>query len=155
MRATISTPVGGIYPSGIYPSNGRMDIWNIRLINFRRLRDRDDVRTSAELARRLDMSPQLLQSYIGKNPLKRIGDEPIRKAMDAFGLPSIWFDTLHDDGDLARPAASTSEIVTWPFAIDRARFEALPLDERERIGRFVRDTIEAWEAKSTRAGENT
>jgi hypothetical protein len=127
-----------------------MDIWQIRLINFRRLRDRDDVRTAAELARRLEMSPQLLQSYIGKNPLKRIGDEPIRKAMKAFGLPAIWFDTPHDAVDIANAPAGGSQIAPWPFAVERARFEALPLDEKERVGRFVRDTIEAWEAKRAR-----
>ncbi|WP_429405397.1 helix-turn-helix domain-containing protein [Paraburkholderia sp. GAS82] len=129
-----------------------MDIWQIRLINFRRLRDREDVLTSAELARRIGMSPQLLQAYMGKSPTKRIGDETVKKAMDAFGLPAIWFDTLHD-GDGQPVPANASQIVSWPFATERARFEALPLEEKERIGRFVRDTVEAWEAKQTRAGE--
>jgi hypothetical protein len=131
-----------------------MDIWEIRLINFRRLKDRPDVRTGAELARRLDMAYPLLQNYIGKTPVKRIGDEPIRKATKAFGLPAGWFDVLHDE-DGAPTAPSASQIITWPFAVDRARFEALPLDEKERIGRFVRDTIEAWEAKQNQESSAT
>lgn len=70
-----------------------MDIHDIRLTNLRELAVRANGRP--KLAVKLDMSYQLLQNYIGKTPVKRIGDKTARKAEAAFGLPHGWMDQVH------------------------------------------------------------
>lgn len=145
MLASENIPGRVIYPTGIKPFNRGMDIWEIRLINMRKLAEREG--SVAALARKLDMSYPLLNNYVGKNPTKRLGDVPINRATDAFGLPRGWLDVPHLDEE---EGAQQPRATAWPFAIERERFEALPMDEKERIGRFVRDTIEAWETTQLR-----
>ncbi|WP_150664620.1 hypothetical protein [Pandoraea commovens] len=115
-----------------------MDINEIRLTNLRGLADRAGGRPA--LAARMEMSYQLLQNYIGKTPIKRIGDKTARRAEDVFGLPHGWMDMRHDEAKIV-----SAKGVNWPFTIERARFDRLPDSEKARVARFVRDTVEAWE----------
>ncbi|RKE36670.1 hypothetical protein B0G76_2872 [Paraburkholderia sp. BL23I1N1] len=121
-----------------------MDIWEIRLANMRLLAQKAG--SGAALARKLEMAYPLLQNYIGKNPTKKLGDVPVHRAEDAFELPRGWMDRLHGTEEKA-PAPDSS---IWPFAVERRRFDALPPQEQERIGRFVKDTVETWEATQAR-----
>lgn len=127
-----------IYLSGMCCCNSQMDINEIRLTNLRGLAARAGGRPA--LATKMGMSYQLLQNYIGKTPIKRIGDKTARRAEEVFGLPRGWMDALHDDGKVTK-----ATIANWPFSIERSRFDALPDSEKQRIGRFLRDTVEAWE----------
>lgn len=117
-----------------------MDIWEIRLANMRLLAAQEG--SNAALARKLEIAPAQMHAYIGRNPIKRITDAPIERATKAFNLPHGWFDVLQTEGPSGKPV----EIGVWPFAIDRRRFDALPAAERDRIGRFLKDTVETWEA---------
>lgn len=127
-----------MYPLGIKLDDSGMDISEIRLQNLRALASQEG--TVAALARRMDMAYPLLNNYIGKTPTKRIGDKTARRAEEVFSLPRGWMDAQHE------AAVSLTRTPEWPFETERARFEALPLSEKQRIGRFVRDTVEAWEA---------
>lgn len=52
-------------------------------------------------------------------------------------------------GDATKPPTikSTSSDV-WPFKVSRARFDAMPATEKNRVDRFLRDTVEDWESTS-------
>lgn len=83
-------PLGIIsqYPTGNLPAvcigyHGQMDIYQIRLTNFRSAVVFFGSRKA--LAEKIDMAPNLLNQYIGKNPTKRIGDESARKLDAALG----------------------------------------------------------------------
>lgn len=140
MCASKHIPHGAIYPLGMGSYNGCMDIYEIRLANMRRIAA--NLGGVAKLAKKLEMSYPLLQNYIGKTPTKRLGDTPVRRTEEAFDLPRGTLDTLYEPGqqDDAEPTP------VWPFAVERRRFDALPLVEKERIGRFLKDTVETWEA---------
>lgn len=138
--ASENIPTREIYPTGKPPHHSGMDINEIRLKNLREIAQKEG--SVAALARKMDMSYALLQNYIGKTPIKRIGDKTARKAEEACLLPRGWLDKLQtDEGNVveAKPAY-------WPFQIERSRFDALPKLEKDRIGRFIRDTVETWEA---------
>lgn len=140
-KATILIPNGVIYPTGMSRSNRGMDITEIRLANLRALAGLAGGRP--QLAKRLDMSYQLLQNYIGKTPTKRIGDKTARHAEEIFGLAHGWMDKLQaKDGEVVEASPTP-----WPFKIEWSRFDRLPKSEKARIGRFVKDTIETWEAE--------
>ncbi|WP_186092304.1 hypothetical protein [Burkholderia gladioli] len=115
-----------------------MEISDIRLKNFRHLKESEG--SGAALARRLDMAYALLQNYIGKNPTKKIGDKTARRVEEVLGLERGWMDCVHEE----RPIVETATRA-WPFSVDRYRFDALPARERERVDRFIRDTVEDWE----------
>lgn len=88
----------------------------------------------------LGMSYPLLNNYIGKTQTKRVGDKTARRAEEVFNLPRGWLDTRHDEAKVVSAVSAT-----WPFQIDRSRFDRLPDSEKARISRFIRDTVEAWE----------
>lgn len=94
------------------------------------------------MAKRLEMSYQLLQNYIGKTPTKRIGDKIARRAEETFGLPHGWMDQMHD----AKAPLPDMGDAPWPFSIERGRFDRLPAREKLRAERALRDIIETWEA---------
>lgn len=50
-------------------------------------------------------------------------------------------------GDASRqpPASIASAKLMWPFTISKDRFDELPERERNRIDRFVTDTVENWD----------
>lgn len=141
--ASTSIPVRDIYPKGMEPQNPGMDINEIRLANLRALATREG--SGAALARRLDMAYPLLQNYIGKTPTKRIGDKTARRAEEVFSLERGWMDTLHQ----ANGAATDAKSPQWPFKTARSRFDALPEAEQARVGRFLADTVQAWEETQT------
>lgn len=59
-------------------------------------------------------------------------------------------------GDATRPPTippASSDV--WPFKVSKARFDAMPVSERNRVDRFLRDTVEDWEStvpESRKAG---
>ncbi|MGQ7937333.1 hypothetical protein [Paraburkholderia sp. D1E] len=117
-----------------------MDIWEIRLANMRLLAEKEG--SNAALARKLGLATSQMHAYIGRHPIKRITDAPIERATKAFNLPHGWFDVPQVAGLDGKPV----ELGVWPFLVERARFDALPAIEKERIGRFIKDTVETWEA---------
>lgn len=142
IHASTNIPDRVIYPLGMNCCNAGMDINEIRLANLRSLADRAGGRP--DLARRMEMSYQLLQNYIGKTPTKRIGDKTARRAEEVFGLPRGWMDERHDESKVIGARASG-----WPFTIERKRFDRLPESEKARVARFIKDTVEAWEQENT------
>ncbi|BEU21598.1 hypothetical protein [Paraburkholderia sp. 22B1P] len=125
-----------------------MDIWETRLANMRLLAD--EAGSNAELARRLGIATTQMHAYIGKTPTKRIGDAAVKRATEAFNLPHGWFDVLQTEGISGKAPV---QMTVWPFAIERSRFDALPMLEKERIGRFLKDTVETWEATQPKPEE--
>lgn len=121
--------------------NSGMDISEIRLKNMRRLAA--DEGSGAALARRLNMAYPLLQNYIGKTPTKKIGDKTARRVEEVFKLPRGWMDRLEEEGI----AAVQRAVGDWPFSVPWEKFNQLDLKEKARIDRFIKDTIETWEAE--------
>lgn len=76
-----------------------MDIKAIRLANMRALADEAGGRSA--LAKKLDIAYAQVNHYIGKNPIRGIGDVMARKAEEAFGKPFGWMDHIHEEGTTA------------------------------------------------------
>lgn len=72
-----------------------MDISQIRLINMRQLEK--DAGGRAALSEKLGIAYAQVSHYIGKNPVRNIGDKIARQAEEAFVLPFGWMDRRHDD----------------------------------------------------------
>lgn len=143
-----------IYPGGIEGSNRGMDIYEIRLENLRSLADEAGGRPA--LAKKLDMSYQLLQNYVGKNPTKKIGDKTARKAEEVFDLKRGWMDAQHIMGLTGSElfgahvneamVASAKAYADWPFSFSIEKFQSLPADKQARIDGYVNAMIDENEA---------
>jgi transcriptional regulator with XRE-family HTH domain len=59
-------------------------------------------------------------------------------------------------GDASKPPNITAVAPdVWPFTVSRKRFDAMPPQEKNRVDRFVTDTVEVWESttpESRKAG---
>ncbi len=64
----------------------------------------------SKLAAKLGKSRQLINHYIGKNPIKKIGSEMAREIEIAIGLGSGWMDEFH----ATQPSASENSLKSGP-----------------------------------------
>ncbi|MBM3114569.1 hypothetical protein [Jeongeupia naejangsanensis] len=84
-----------------------MDIYAIRLANLRLLAQ--EVGGRPQLAKLMNISYALLSNYIGKTPVKNIGDKIARDAETAAQKPHGWMDARHDRLNVADGAHSTDQ----------------------------------------------
>lgn len=75
------------------------------------------------------------------------GTSPRRKTLDrvaeALGVTAQWLQF----GDEPIQGNCTAIVADWPFDVEKSRFDRLPLREKQRAGRAIRDIIETWESE--------
>lgn len=65
------------------------------------------------------------------------------KLAEVLGVTPQWL-RFGDDIPGVIPVES---IGNWPFNIERTRFDQLPMREKQRAERAIRDIVETWEAE--------
>lgn len=50
-------------------------------------------------------------------------------------------------GEEQMPSNCTAIVADWPFEIEKSRFDQLPMREKQRAARAIRDIIETWESE--------
>lgn len=120
-----------------------MDIIAIRLANMRSLVGQPATPTRRALAEALNISYELLSNYIGKNPVKNIGNELARRTEQALSLPHGWLDQLHSASPTAiatplRAAENTGKPYLWPFrSVQPTQWYELDDYDRGRVEQLV------------------
>lgn len=79
----------------------------IRLLNTRNLLKEKDL-SRADFAEKIGMTYGLLSQYIGRNPVKKIGDDTAEKIEDAFNLSRGYLDQVHGQAHVATNSDTSS-----------------------------------------------
>lgn len=102
-------------------SPSSVTIEEVRRENARRIVSEQCGNVQSKFGEKLDISRQLVNHYIGKNPIKVIGSDMARRIEEVFGRPIGWMDERHD-----APGSASGPDVLIERLRDGSQFGSVP-----------------------------